>query len=58
MLLSTSIHPLALGRALRLVVAQRLVRRLCDDCKADVTLEVPPQALIDLGDQVRRRHPA
>ena len=42
--------PLAvLARALRAVVAQRLVRRLCAGCRVDATTDVTPEAFRDLG---------
>jgi type IV pilus assembly protein PilB len=42
-------QPFLLSRALRLVVAQRLVRRLCSKCKAEVVAEGLSKALIDIG---------
>jgi type IV pilus assembly protein PilB len=42
-------QPFLLGRGLSLVVAQRLVRRICTECRVDVTGEVPSSTLIEMG---------
>lgn len=46
-LINMGIEPFLVSSAVRLVVAQRLVRRLCKSCKAPV--KVPAQSLIDIG---------
>ena len=42
-------QPFMLGRALRLVVAERLVRRICTECRVDITGELPSNTFIDIG---------
>jgi type IV pilus assembly protein PilB len=42
-------QPFVFGRAVRLVVAQRLVRRICAKCKVEISAEVPPKTLSDIG---------
>jgi type IV pilus assembly protein PilB len=42
-------QPFMLARALGLVVAQRLVRRVCPMCSSDDTANVPSKTLIDIG---------
>lgn len=46
-LINMGIEPYLVANALILIVAQRLVRRLCNKCK--VVNPISPQALIDLG---------
>jgi type IV pilus assembly protein PilB len=46
-LLNMGIEPFLVTSAVNLILAQRLARRVCDDCKDDV--EVTPQALIEIG---------
>lgn len=46
-LINMGIEPYLVANALILIVAQRLVRRLCNKCK--VINPLPPQSLIDLG---------
>ncbi len=46
-LINMGIEPFLVSSAVRLVVAQRLVRRLCKSCKAPAN--VPAQSLIDIG---------
>lgn len=46
-LINMGIEPFLVSSAVRLVVAQRLVRRLCKSCKAPA--KVPAQSLIDIG---------
>lgn len=46
-LINMGIEPFLVSSAVRLVVAQRLVRRLCTSCKAPA--KVPAQSLIDIG---------
>ena len=46
-LMNMGIEPFLVATSVHLICAQRLVRRVCAECKADI--EVPPQALIDIG---------
>jgi len=46
-LLNMGIEPFLVTASLNAIVAQRLVRQICPECKEEV--EVNPQALIDLG---------
>ena len=46
-LVNMGIEPFLVATSVNLIAAQRLVRRVCRDCKAPV--DVPPQALIDIG---------
>lgn len=46
-LINMGVEPFLIASALNLALAQRLVRRLCDQCK--VPDEVPPDVLLDLG---------
>ncbi len=46
-LINMGIEPFLVSSAVRLVVAQRLVRRLCKSCKGPA--KVPAQSLIDIG---------
>ena len=46
-LLNMGIEPFLVASSVNLIGAQRLVRKLCADCKEPV--DVPPQVLIDLG---------
>jgi type IV pilus assembly protein PilB len=48
-LLGMGIEPFSLTSMLNAVVAQRLVRRICDKCRFDETANVPAQALVDVG---------
>ena len=48
-LVNMGIEPFLVGTAVNLIQAQRLVRRLCAQCKADVTKELHPQNLVDAG---------
>ena len=48
-LVNMGIEPFLVGTAVNLIQAQRLVRRICARCKADVTSEVHPQNLLDAG---------
>jgi type IV pilus assembly protein PilB len=53
-LLNMGIEPFLVASSVNLIGAQRLVRKLCKDCREPV--EVPDQVLIDLGvapDQVK-----
>lgn len=46
-LINMGIEPFLVSSAVRLVVAQRLIRRLCSNCKQEV--KIPAQTLIDIG---------
>ncbi|HEX3036407.1 MAG TPA: type IV-A pilus assembly ATPase PilB [Thermodesulfobacteriota bacterium] len=46
-LLNMGMEPFLVTASLNLVVAQRLIRKICLDCKEEI--EVSPQVLIDLG---------
>lgn len=46
-LMNMGIEPFLVATSVHMIVAQRLVRRVCKDCKEVVDL--PPQALIDAG---------
>jgi type IV pilus assembly protein PilB len=46
-LMNMGIEPFLVATSVNLICAQRLVRRICSNCKAEV--EVPPQVLIDAG---------
>src|SRR6267378_2575893 len=46
-LMNMGIEPFLVATSVNLICAQRLVRRICSNCKEE--LDVPPQALIDAG---------
>ena len=46
-LLNMGIEPFLISSSVVLIIAQRLVRRICPECKVPITL--PEQAFIDLG---------
>jgi type IV pilus assembly protein PilB len=46
-LMNMGIEPFLVATSVNLIQAQRLIRRICKDCKEDVS--TPPQALIDIG---------
>ncbi len=46
-LMNMGIEPFLVATSVNLIQAQRLIRRICKDCKEEV--HNPPQALIDLG---------
>lgn len=46
-LLNMGVEPFLIASSLNLVVAQRLCRKICEECK-ELT-DVPPQSLIDIG---------
>ncbi len=48
-LVNMGIEPFLVGTAINLVQAQRLVRRVCAECSADVSGEIPPQTLVQAG---------
>jgi type IV pilus assembly protein PilB len=48
-MVNMGIEPFLVGTAVNLIQAQRLVRRVCSKCKADITAEVPSKTLIDIG---------
>lgn len=46
-LMNMGIEPFLVATSVNLIQAQRLIRRICKDCKEEVA--TPPQALIDVG---------
>jgi len=46
-LMNMGIEPFLVASAVNLIAAQRLVRRICNNCKESV--EIPDQALLDIG---------
>jgi len=55
-LIEAGIHPSRLARALTLVLTQRLVRRICTDCRTEVPSEAVVEDLLSLGvDPVKAR---
>jgi type IV pilus assembly protein PilB len=46
-LLNMGVEPFLITASVNLVLAQRLARRVCNDCKKELAVE--PQALLDLG---------
>jgi type IV pilus assembly protein PilB len=46
-LMNMGIEPYLVATSVHLICAQRLVRRLCKECKEEVSM--PPQALLDIG---------
>ncbi|MGA2001407.1 MAG: type IV-A pilus assembly ATPase PilB [Terriglobales bacterium] len=46
-LMNMGIEPFLVATSVHMIVAQRLVRRVCVECKAEVDL--PPQALVEAG---------
>ena len=46
-LMNMGIEPFLVATAVHLICAQRLVRRICSECKEE--LKLPPEALIDVG---------
>jgi type IV pilus assembly protein PilB len=46
-LMNMGIEPFLVATSLNLVCAQRLVRRLCKDCREEI--HMPPSALVDVG---------
>jgi type IV pilus assembly protein PilB len=46
-LMNMGIEPFLVATSVNLICAQRLVRRICSNCKEEV--EVPPQVLLDAG---------
>ena len=46
-LMNMGIEPFLVATSVHLICAQRLVRRICKDCKTEV--DIPPQALIEAG---------
>jgi len=46
-LMNMGIEPFLVSTSLNLICAQRLVRRICKECKE--TVQMPPQALVDVG---------
>jgi type IV pilus assembly protein PilB len=48
-LVNMGIEPFLVGTAVNLIQAQRLVRRVCARCRADVTAEYHAESLVDAG---------
>jgi type IV pilus assembly protein PilB len=46
-LLNMGVEPFLVSSAVNLILAQRLSRRICEDCKEE--LEIPKETLLDLG---------
>ncbi len=46
-LMNMGIEPFLVATSVNLICAQRLVRRICKDCKEEI--HMPPQALVDIG---------
>jgi len=46
-LMNMGIEPFLVATSVHLICAQRLIRRVCKECKEEV--KVPPQALVDIG---------
>src|SRR5260370_26798663 len=46
-LMNMGIEPFLVATAVHLICAQRLIRRICSECKEEVNL--PPQALLEAG---------
>jgi type IV pilus assembly protein PilB len=47
-LVNMGIEPFLVGTAVNLIQAQRLIRRICSNCKVEIT-DMPNKTLIDLG---------
>jgi len=47
-LVNMGIEPFLVGTAVNLIQAQRLIRRICNNCKLEVT-DIPPKTLTDVG---------
>ncbi len=55
-LMNMGIEPFLVATSVHLIVAQRLVRRICSDCKEPI--DVPPAALVNVGfSEQRSAHP-
>ena len=46
-MLNMGVEPFLVSSAVNLILAQRLARRICEDCKEEI--EVPKETLLDLG---------
>ena len=46
-LMNMGIEPFLVSTSVNLICAQRLVRRICKECKESI--QMPPQALVDIG---------
>jgi len=46
-LMNMGIEPFLVATSVHLIAAQRLVRKICSDCRSP--LDLPPQALVDIG---------
>jgi type IV pilus assembly protein PilB len=47
-MVNMGIEPFLVGTAVNLIQAQRLIRRICNNCKLEVT-DIPPKTLTDVG---------
>ncbi len=57
-LLNMGIEPFLVSSSLNLILAQRLARRICQNCKEEV--KIPPKALLDAGmkpERIKFTHP-
>ncbi|MGQ9897441.1 MAG: type IV-A pilus assembly ATPase PilB [Acidobacteriota bacterium] len=48
-LMNMGIEPFLVATSVNLIQAQRLIRRICTDCKAPAKIQPPAQTLIELG---------
>jgi type IV pilus assembly protein PilB len=48
-MVNMGIEPFLVGTAVNLIQAQRLIRRVCANCKTDITAEVPAKTLSEIG---------
>jgi type IV pilus assembly protein PilB len=48
-MVNMGIEPFLVGTAVNLIQAQRLIRRVCANCKTDITADVPAKTLSDIG---------
>lgn len=58
-LLNMGIEPFLVSSSLNLILAQRLARRICANCKEE--MKIPPKALVDAGmkpERVKNAHPS
>jgi type IV pilus assembly protein PilB len=58
-LLNMGIEPFLVSSSLNLILAQRLARRICANCKEE--MKIPPKALVDAGmnpERVKSAHPS
>ncbi len=53
-LMNMGIEPFLVATSVNLICAQRLVRRICTNCKEEI--KMPPQALVDVGFPIEEAH--